>query len=124
MKRTVAAMLLVAIAPPALASPGDMSVGTFLAKADALRARGPMALFSSDIKLLKTEAMAAGRDYRVRLAGERQQGNPSSCPPPRSSMGQEALMTHLRSYPAPQRSRVTMRTAMADWFVRTYPCAH
>ncbi len=123
MKRMLAALLLIGAATPAFAAPGDMTVATFLAKADALRARGPMALFSSDIALLKGEATAAGRAYRVRLAGERQHGTPSSCPPPRSSMNQDVLMTHLRSYPAPARARTTMTAAMADWFVRTYPCA-
>ena len=122
MKRMLAALALAAVAAPAVAAPGDMSVATFLAKADALRARGPMALFSSDIGLLKAEATAGGQEYRTRLVGERQRGTPSSCPPPRSAMNQNVLLTHLRSYPAAQRPRVTMRAAMADWFVRTYPC--
>ena len=44
----------------AAAAAGDMSVATFLAKADALKAKGPLALLSSDIKLLQGEGQAAG----------------------------------------------------------------
>lgn len=122
MKRMVAALFLAVIAVPVSAAPGDMSVAAFLAKADALRAKGPMALFSSDISVLRSEATAGGRAYRARLATERAHGTPSSCPPARSSMNQQILMAHLHSYPAAARAHMSMTTAMADWFVRTYPC--
>ena len=67
LKRSGMAALLLASATAANAATGDMSVATFLAKVDALKAKGPMALFSSDIGLLKNEAYAAGRAYRARL---------------------------------------------------------
>src|SRR5437870_12154951 len=38
-----------------------MPVSTFLAKADALRAKGPLALLSGDLKLLTNEIQAAER---------------------------------------------------------------
>jgi hypothetical protein len=123
MKFRFAAMLLPLLAAvPALAAPGDMSVATFLAKADALRAKGAMALFSSDYKLLQSEGRAAGQAYRVRLAGEQSQGKPSSCPPKPAPVGSDTLLAHLRSYPAEHRGHIPMRTAMADLFIKTWPC--
>ena len=60
MKRVALALTIGLLAAPALAAGGDMSVATFLAKADALKAKGPMALFSPDIKVLQQEGQAAG----------------------------------------------------------------
>ncbi len=109
-------------ATPAVAAPGDMSVAIFLAKADALRAKGAMALFSSDYKALQTEGRAAGQAYRTRLAAERAQGKPSSCPPKPAPVNSNSLIAHLRTYPAEHRDHVPMRTAMADLFIKTWPC--
>ncbi len=123
MKRSLLGMFAVAaIAAPALAAAGDMSVATFLARADALRAKGPMALFSSDYGVLKGEATAAGQAYAARLATERSQGRPSSCPPRGAKPSQDQWMQHLNSYPAASRPRVTLRAAMADYYMRTWPC--
>ena len=112
------------LAAPALANPGEMSVATFLSKADALRAKGPAALFSGDMKVLKNEGEAAGAAYRNRLTAERAAGKPSSCPPAggKARMSSDQLLAHLRAYPAPARGNTTMKTAMADYFIKTYPC--
>lgn len=107
---------------PAMAAPGDMNVATFLAKADALRAKGPAALFSSDLKLLKSEGEAAGADYRARLNAERAAGRPSSCPPKGTKVSSDKLLSFLRSYPEHVRPRTSMKQAMGDFFARTYPC--
>ena len=78
------ALLLLASAP-ATAAPGDMSAATFLAKVDALKAKGMMAMMSSDIAMLRDEASAAGRAYRAKLASDKVAGRaPGSCPPPKS----------------------------------------
>lgn len=122
----IRAILLVSslgLATPALAQAGDMTVSTFLAKADALKGRGPMALFSSDYKLLHDEGHAAGEAYRARLKTERAAGRPSSCPPQPVKVQPEQLMAFLRLYPEPTRARTTMRSAMADYFIRNYPCS-
>jgi hypothetical protein len=121
-----AALLLtlgtLAAAAPALAAGGEMSVATFLAKADALKAKGLMALGSSDIGLLRAEGQAAGQAYKLRLEAERKVGNPSSCPPKGTRPSSGQIMTHLRTYPEPARPRTTMKTAIADYFIRTWPC--
>lgn len=109
------------LAAPALAA-GDMSVAAFLAKADALKAKGAMAMFSSDLKLLKAEGTAAGKAYRARLDRERAAGKPSSCPPKGTKVDSDQLLAHLRTYPAATRPGITLRTAMADMFIKAYPC--
>lgn len=115
-------LALALVASPALAGPGDMSVATFLAKADALKAKGMMALMSSDIKVLRAEGNAAGEWYKSRLNAERAQGKPSSCPPKGPTINSDQLLGHLRTYPAAARPGTTMKTAFADYFIKTWPC--
>ena len=98
MKRIAwAALSVLALASPALAAPGDMNVAEFLRRADALRALGPAALLSSDMGALRREGEAAGTQYRARLAQERTQGHPSSCPPPASRVSSDQLLANLRT---------------------------
>jgi hypothetical protein len=112
----------VAIAAPAMAAPGDMSVATFLAKADALKAKGAMAMFASDYTLLQSEGAAAGKAYRSRLAAERTAGKPSSCPPANVKVNSDQLISHFRTYPTARRESITLKTAVADYFIKTWPC--
>ncbi len=121
-RKVITVLGAVALTTPALAAPGDMSVALFLTKADALKAKGPMALFSSDMSLLKNEGMAAGAAYKSRLGQERAAGRPSSCPPAGVKVDSDKLISFLRSYPEPARPRTSMKTAIADYFSRTYPC--
>ena len=120
--RILAALAAVAVPSALLAAPGDMSVAAFLGKADALTAKGAMALFSGDIGVLKSEGQAAGAAYRAQLQAERAAGRPSSCPPKGTKMNSDELLTFLRSYPAAVRPQVPMKQAIADLFARKYPC--
>jgi len=120
--RILMAGAALALAVPALAAPGDMSVATFLAKAAALKKKGPLALMSSDMSLLKQEGVAAGQSYRARLVRERAAGKPSSCPPKGVKVDSGKLIGHLQTYPVAARSSTSMNTAVADYFIRTYPC--
>ena len=123
MKRISLALIAsLSLASPLMAAPGDMNVAAFLAKADALRAKGPMALFSSDFKLLKSEGEAAGEAYRSRLNAERAAGRPSSCPPKGAKVSSDKLLAFLRTYPDAHRPRTSMKQAIGDFFARNYPC--
>ena len=122
MRLRLFALAALALAAPVLAAPGDMSVATFLAKADALKTKGAMALFSSDYKLLQAEGLAAGVAYRKRLAGERTAGKPSSCPPTSAKVNSDQLIGHFRTYPTGRRGAITLKTAVADYFIKTWPC--
>lgn len=119
---TLALTASLILAVPVLAAPGDMNVAAFLGKADTLKAKGAAALFSSDIKVLRTEGQAAGEAYRARLKAERAAGKPSSCPPQGTKVNSDKLLAFLRTYPETVRPRVSMRQAIADYFIRTYPC--
>ena len=117
----VATTVLAAL--PAHAAPGDMSAATFLAKADALKAKGPLALLSGDIGKLKAEAMAAGNAYREQYRADKAAGRPTqSCPPKGGSINSNQLIAHLRTYAPAQRQRTTMKVAIADYMAKTYPC--
>ena len=122
MRCILPALALLSLAVPALAAPGDMSVAAFIAKADALKAKGMLAMGSPDIKLLQAEGAAAGQNYRARLARERTAGKPSSCPPAGVKLNSDQLLGHLRTYPVARRGSVSMKTAVADYFIKTYPC--
>lgn len=111
-----------ALASPGLAAPGDMNVATFLTKADTLRAKGAMAMFSGDIDILKSEGKAAAEAYKARLIRERAAGRPSSCPPQGTGLDTDELLGFLRRYPANVRPRVSMNQAMAEFFIKKYPC--
>lgn len=119
----ISAFFAVLLAAPAMATSGDMSVATFLSKADALKAKGFMALGSPDIKLLRAEGQAAGMAYGARLQQERAAGKPSSCPPKGARPSSKEVLAHLRTYPADKRAAINMKAAMADYFIKTYPCA-
>lgn len=123
MKRLLTFLIAVLILPvAALAAPGDMSVATFLAKAERLRSMGPAAFMSSDYGLLQKEGKAAGANYKARLQRERAAGKPSSCPPEKAGFSADQLLAHLRTYPANARPRTSMNQAVADYFIRKYPC--
>lgn len=107
---------------PAFAA-GDMSVATFLAKADALQAKGLGALGSPDIKLLYSEADAAGKTYRATILADKKAGRaPHSCPPKKAALNSDQLLAHLRTYPQAVRPKTTITTAMFDVMKKRYPC--
>ena len=61
MNRMIIAALAMLVTPSALlAARGDMNLAVFVAKAEALQAQGPLALFSPDLEVLKAEGKAAG----------------------------------------------------------------
>lgn len=108
---------------PAMAAPGDMSVATFLAKADALKAKGIMALASSDVALLTSEGKAGGAAYRQRLkADAAAKRPPHSCPPAKAAVKSDEFLNHLRSYPEALWAKVSIKTATADLMKKRYPC--
>jgi len=110
------------LAAPAAAAPGDMAISVFLAKVEALKAKGMAAMFSSDVGVLMAEGKAAGQAYRQQLAQENKSGRPSSCPPPKAAINSDMLIDHLKSYPAAVRPSTSLRTAMADLFRKKFPC--
>ena len=117
-----ASLLLLAV--PAAASAQSMNAELFYKKAVALKANGPMALLSRDLKLVVNEGKAAGLQARAtRLAAVKAGQVPRYCPPAAAQrMGPEEYMTELGEIPAPQRTRITMTEATTRILARKFPC--
>ena len=102
-----------------------MPVSTFLEKADKLKARGPLALVSSDFGLLKREIQGSAVYLRnERLAALKAGRKPAYCPPATQSKGMdvEEILGAMRAVPAAQRARTDVRDAMRGHMARKYPC--
>lgn len=115
-------MIALAALVPGMAS--AMTVSEFLAKADALKAKGLLAIGSSDIALLRQEIATASDAYRAGLAKEVAAGKkPSSCPPPKGTakIGSDDIINEFRSLPAAKRKR-TVNAAFAAFMTKRYPC--
>ena len=113
------ALLLVA------ATPGSaMSVATFVTKAEALKKKGPLALFSGDIKLLMKQVKADAAAIRAeRLAAEAAGKRPNHCPPAAGvKMSDQDVMTAMEAVPASERARTSTKAALGAYLARRFPC--
>lgn len=122
MRAILAVMAGAALVLPASAQ--AMSVAEFLAKANALKAKGFLALGSSDIKLLRTEVERASDAYRSDLATAKAAGRaPHSCPPPKgqAKIGSNELLAEFEKIPTAQRS-MSVKTAFYAMMKRRFPC--
>jgi hypothetical protein len=80
MRKIALALLLAGV--PVAAHAQTMTVADFLAKAEALKKKGAMALFSSDIGKLKGEIQGSGKQLRDEQLAARKAGRqPTFCPP-------------------------------------------
>ena len=112
--------LVALAASPAMAMPA----ATFLAKADALKAKGPMALFSSDLGSLKTELNRAFAELKTeRLARVAQHKPPRSCPSPKSSMTSDELIKSMHAIPAAELATMQVKDAVIRVLEQKYPCS-
>jgi len=94
-----------------------MSSADFLAKADALRAKGMLAVFSSDLGLLKTEFLNAGKAWRA------QAHRPNACPPAGPLPADSDMIYGLvAAVPPPQRNTTSATDAIIAGLNRKYPC--
>jgi hypothetical protein len=120
MRKPILALLL-ALAP--ISALNAMDVATFLAKADALQRQGMLAMFSSDIGLLKGEIQQDGKALRAEQAAAQRAGRrPAFCMPAKAQVQSDELIAHLRTVPAAERSRTQVRDAFRTLIVRKYPC--
>ena len=118
-KAVVAALLMVGVAMPASAA---MSVGTFLARANALRDQGPMALMSPDLSALKAEAKAATNQLKAERAARAAAGKPPiACVPEGESVGIMDMLDGLNELPASYQKR-PLKDGYARVLANLYPC--
>jgi hypothetical protein len=108
---------------PALAH--AMTVAEFLARADALKAKGMMAMMSSDLPVVKGEMQAATTAYRTDVDAARAKGRTDlGCPPPKgqAKISSDMIMADLAAIPKAAQARTTVKTALYDAMRKRYPC--
>lgn len=123
-RRMLGGTVMAALAMLAPMAAQAMTVADFLAKVQALKARGVLALGSPDIAVLKAEIEQAATAYRANLAREKAAGKkPSSCPPPKGSvkLSSDQLVADFSMIPPAQRGQ-SVTTAFAAAMTKRYPC--
>lgn len=106
------------------AGAAPMTVAEFLSKADSLKAKGMLAAFSPDYKLLREEMEQVSTGWRADLAAQKAAGRkPHSCPPPKGQvkMGGPELIAEFQKIPPAERS-MSVKTAFYAIMQRRYPC--
>jgi hypothetical protein len=120
-KMTVAAA---ALCLPAMASAQSMNADAFYQRATALTAKGMMAIFSSDVKVMMNEGKAAGAAARAqRMATIKAGKKPRYCPPEGpQSMGSTEFLQRLGAIPQADRAKIDMTEAMTRILAVKFPC--
>lgn len=121
MKLVLALGLLAA--PHTAAHAQAMPVSEFLAKADALQKKGAMALFSSDLGLLKKQIQSSGKALRAeQVAAEKAGRKPATCLPAKpAAISSDEVLTHFRAIPPAQRG-MSVKAAFASLMRKKFPC--
>lgn len=111
------------LAAPIAAS--AMTVAEFLARANALKAKGMMAMMSSDLPVVRGEMQAATTAYRTEVDAARAKGRTDlGCPPPKgqAKLSSDIIMADLAAIPKPTQARMTVKAALYDVMRKRYPC--
>jgi hypothetical protein len=116
---------LLLLALPAAVSAQSMNAELFYQKAVALQAKGPLALFSGDLKLMMNEGKASALKARAtRLAAIKAGQKPRYCPPEGTKgMSSDEYMDGLAAIPPAERARIDTTEATTRILVRKFPCA-
>lgn len=115
-------VLATALAAIPLTTAAAMPLSQFLPKAEALKRKGAMALFSSDLKIIKREMQTSTGQIRAeRLAAVKAGRRPDFCPPAKTAIDADELLNHLRAIPAGQRG-MPFKAAYKSFLVRKFPC--
>ena len=108
---------------PALAN--AMTVAEFLARAEALKAKGMMAMMSPDLPVVRGEMQAATTAYRTDVDAARAKGGTDlGCPPPkgRAKISSDIIMADLAAIPKAAQARTTVKAALYEVMRKRYPC--
>lgn len=102
-----------------------MTVAEFLARAEALKAKGMMAMMSSDLPVIRGEMQAATTAYRTDVDAARAKGRTDlGCPPPKgqAKISSDTIMADLAAIPKPLQAKLTVKAALYDVMRKRYPC--
>jgi len=112
------AAVLLAAAPASAA----MTVGTFVTRAQALKAQGPMALMSPDFPVLREEAKAATAQLEAEREARRAKGlKPIACVPEGQSIGILEMLDGLAALP-PAQQKLPLKDGYARVLAKRFPC--
>src|SRR3546814_13393968 len=104
-------------------APGCMGVAAFIARANAVRRRWPVAMATPEAYRLKNKVIATARRYKARIDAQRRAGRKTtSCPPESGTLTPEEWLAHLNGYPARMRGRVSIYAAFDALMKKRYPC--
>ena len=123
MRGTIKATVLALMLVPGVAQ--AMTVNEFLAKADALKAKGFSAMLSPDLSLVRDEIKAAATAYRAEIdAAQAAHRKPRSCPPPKgqAKVDSNTLMASFQAIPPAKRS-MSVKAAFSMFMDKRYPCS-
>ena len=121
MRKLVLAGALLAL--PVAAS--SITVAEFLARAEALKAKGMMAMMSSDLPVIRGEMQAATSSYRADVDAARAKGRTDlGCPPPKgqAKISSDTIMTDLAAIPKAAQAKMTVKAGLYAAMAKRYPC--
>ena len=121
MKFRILAGAMLALAPFAATA---MPVSTFLAKADKLQSKGPLAMFSGDLKLLMGQIKTDAAELRAENKAADAAGKPKAyCTAPGGvRMSNRDILSAMQAVPPAQRARTSTKDALRAYFARRFPC--
>ena len=121
MKFRILAGAMLALAPVAATA---MPVSTFLAKADKLQRKGPLAMFSGDLKLLMGQVKTDAAELRAENKAAAAAGKPKAyCTAPGGvKMSNRDILSAMQAVPPAQRARTSTKDALRAYFARRFPC--
>ncbi|UVO55349.1 hypothetical protein [Sphingomonas sp. SUN039] len=120
--RRIAVAALLTVLPVAA---NAMTVAEFLTRAEALKAKGMMAMMSSDLPVIRGEMQAATTAYRADVDAARAKGRKDlGCPPPKgqAKLSSDIVMADLAALPKAVQARTTVKAALYDLMRKRYPC--
>jgi hypothetical protein len=102
-----------------------MTVADFLAKANALKAQGMMAMMSPDISVLRSEMQAATTSYRADVDAARAKGvTMLGCPPPKgkANVTSDMVIADFAALPKAAQQRMTVKAGLYAFMTKRFPC--
>ncbi len=117
-------LLGLALVAVPLSAAAAMPVSTFLAKAETLKKKGPLAMFSGDLKLLAKQVRADAAQIREeRLAAKTAGKRTAFCPPSGGAkLTDKDILAAMEAVPAAERSRTSTKDALRAFLARHHPC--
>lgn len=118
-KLLIGAVLALGLAAPAGAA---MTLAEFLPRANRLQAKGPMAIFSSDLKPVMNEMRTVGRELKAEGERRKAAGLPRrSCPPEGTKLDSKQLLAMLNAVP-PAEQGVSAKDGLLRVMATRFPC--